>query len=82
MRLLKTSPVNAQLMNMYNAQSVASALWGLNTITVTDSQQNDLIIAQKVAFKKAPSLTYAKEAGFNEWTFDAISLSTVLGEGQ
>lgn len=30
--LLKNSPVNQQLMDMYNAQRVSSATWGKNTI--------------------------------------------------
>lgn len=81
-RLLKTSPINAQLMIMYDLQSLSSALWGQNVITVADTGRNDLSIIQAAAFKKKPTLTYAKEAGFNEWTFDGISLNTVLGQGQ
>lgn len=81
-RLLKTSPVNAVLMAMYDAQSVSSALWGQNTITLTDSGRSDFLVIQKCAFKKRPTLTYAKEAGTNEWTFDGISFNAILGAGQ
>ena len=35
----------------------------------------------QVAFKKKPEITYAKEAGLNEWVFDAISVVTILGIG-
>lgn len=80
-RLLKTSPINAALMAMYDLQSASSALWGQNVITITDTARNDLNIIQSAAFKKKPSLTYAKEAGFNEWVFDAISGTSVLGVG-
>jgi len=80
-RLLKTSPINAALMAMYDLQSASSSLWGQNVITIVDSGRNDLNVCQAVAFKKKPTITYAKEAGFNEWTFDAISLNTVLGQG-
>lgn len=80
-RLLKTSPVNAQLMLMYNLQSASSALWGSNVMTVTDSGRNDLTIVQGVAFNKIPTLTYAKEAGMNEWIFDGIARNTILGSG-
>lgn len=81
-RLLKTSPINAALMAMYDLQSASSALWGQNVITVVDTGRNDLTTLQSVAFKKKPTLTYAKEAGFNEWVFDAIKANSVLGAGQ
>lgn len=80
-RLLKTSPANAALMAMYNAQSISSALWGLNVFTITDPPRGDYTVAQSAAFKKVPDLTYAKEGGIMEWTFDAIAVNTVLGAG-
>lgn len=80
-RLLKTSPVNNQLMEMYKVDTSSSANHGRNTITVRNSATGDNITLQQVAFKKRPSITYAKEAGINEWTFDAIKTSTVLGVG-
>lgn len=81
-RLLKTSPVNQALMIMYNLQSASSALWGTNVFTLTDSGRGDYIVCQSVAFKKRVPLTYAKEAGINEWVFDAIATNVVLGSGQ
>lgn len=78
-RLLKTSPMNALLMAMYNLQSASSALWGRNAITVTDTSRKDLWVLQQVAFKKIPSITYAKEAGMNEWVFDCIKGDGTLG---
>lgn len=80
-RLLKTSPINAALMVMYDLQSASSALWGQNVLTVTDSGRGDLTTLQACAFKKKPVLTYAKEGGFMEWTFDVIKANTVLGTG-
>lgn len=80
-RLLKTSPINAILMAMYDLQSASSALWGKNVITVVDSARGDLTLIQSAAFKTPPTLTYAKEAGMNEWAFDAIKGNTVLGTG-
>lgn len=80
-RLLKTSPTNAALMDMYNIQSVSSLLWGQNTITIVDSARGDLTAVQTAAFNKKPTITYAKEAGFNEWIFDAVKANTVLGTG-
>lgn len=80
-RLLKTSPVNAQLQTMYNAQTQSSMLHGRNTITVRDVARGDDITLQQVAFKKRPAINYAKEGGTVEWLFDAITTSQVLGAG-
>lgn len=81
-RLLKTSPLNAALMIMYNLQTVSSQLHGRNVITIIDSGRNDYTVCQFCAFRKAPTLTYAKEGGIMEWELDAISINTILGQGQ
>lgn len=81
-RLLKTSPQNAALMAAYDLQSASSALWGQNVFTITDSGRNDLTVVQAAAFKKKPTITYAKEGGMMEWTFDGIQANSVLGSGQ
>lgn len=80
-RLLKTSPVNAVLQGMYNLQTRSSAVHGRNVITIQDIARGDNITLSKVAFKKAPVLTFAREGGNNEWTFDAGEVTTVLGTG-
>lgn len=81
-RLLKTSPQNALLMAMYDAQSASSALWGQNVITIGDVGRNDYNVIQSCAFRTRPTLNYAKEAGLNEWVFDGIKATSVLGTGQ
>ncbi len=78
-RLLKVSPVNAQLMALYDLQSVSSALWGQNIITVANAARGDLSVNQGCAFKKKPAFNNAKEGGFVEWEFDVIANNTVLG---
>lgn len=80
-RLLKTSPVNKQLQEMYNQQTKSSANHGRNTITVRDAVRGDNITLAEVAFKKRPTVTYAKEGGLMEWMFDAIKTQSVLGSG-
>lgn len=80
-RLLKTSPINAALMAMYELQSSNSSLWGSNTITVVDSGRGDSTAIQSAAFKKKPAINYAKEGGMMEWTFDAIKGTSILGAG-
>jgi len=78
-RLLKTSPVNAKLALLYAFQTASSANHGKNTVTLSNSQTGDVITCQVVAFQKAPSLTYAKDGGMNEWTFSAGIIDRVLG---
>lgn len=78
-RLLKTSPLNKALMIAYDAQSLSSALWGINTFTLSDSARGDFTVLQQAAFKKRPTITYAKEAGMMEWEFDAIQSNSILG---
>lgn len=80
-RVLKTSPLNAILMAAYDFQSASSALWGQNVMTIANTGNNDVTLIQAAAFKKKPAITYAKEAGMNEWVFDAIKGNTVLGAG-
>jgi hypothetical protein len=78
-RLLKTSPVNAQLQALYDAQSLSASLWGQNVITVTNPASGDVIACRSVAFAKTPTKTYAKEAGMLEWEFNAGHHNAVLG---
>lgn len=80
-RLLKTSPVNAQLQAMYNLQSLSSATWGRNTFVLRDIARGDFVSCEKVAFKKRAPLNFATEGGMNEWAFDAITTNVVLGVG-
>lgn len=82
LRVLKDSPVNQQLMNLYNFQTNNPAAHGRNLISFTDVIRGDSVVCQLVAFKKAPDITYAKVGGANEWTFDAGFISITLGSGQ
>lgn len=77
-RVLKTSPVNQILMDAYNFQTTSSVNHGKNTMTLVDKGRGDSVTCQQVAFSKAPSLTYAKEAGTNEWEFDAGQIYRTL----
>lgn len=78
-RLLKTSPVNAQLMAMYDAQRTSSALWGQNIISINNKASGDNGGCRSVAFKKIPKNAYAKDGGTNEWVFDAGFIDQILG---
>ncbi len=78
-RLLKTSPTNRLLQEMFNVQTASASTHGENTITIRDVARGDTITLQGVAFKNSPSLTYAKEGGTVEWIFDAIRSTRILG---
>lgn len=79
LRYLKTAPINARLMALYNAQKIDSRLWGKNVITVSQSVAGDIATAIQCAFKKVPDLTYATEGGIVEWVFDAGRIEEMLG---
>ena len=80
-RLLKTSPVNQKLGAMLALQRSSAALHGQNTITLTNTNTGDIITCQICAFAKWPTLTYAKDAGTNEWVFNAGIIDQGLGAG-
>lgn len=79
--LLKTSPVNAQLSELYNFQTKSSATHGQNTITIRDIARGDTITSQLCAFQKHPDVTYAKEGGTMQWIFDAGVVDHMIGTG-
>lgn len=80
-RLLKTSPVNLQLSAALAAQRVSAANWGQNTITLVNKSSGDVVTCQLCAFAKVPTLTYAREGGFNEWEFNVGICDVGLGAG-
>ena len=80
-RLLKTSPVNAALNAQYNYQRGSALRWGQNVITVTDLARGDDYLARDVAYQRHPAVTWAEDANFNEWAFDAIKCDPILGVG-
>jgi hypothetical protein len=79
-RLLKTSPINAQLSTLYNFQRQASGTWGQNVIVVADTQRGDVLSLTQCAFARQPVITYAKDGNFNEWLFLG-ALNELLGSG-
>jgi hypothetical protein len=77
--LLKTSPTNAMLMNMFNAQTLDSSLWGSNVIVLVDTASGTTVTARACAFNKVPPQKFGKEAGTNQWVFDSLYIDTVIG---
>jgi len=80
-RMLKTSPTNAQLSLMYNIQTISSALHGLNTITIRDSARGDVATCRQAAFRKQPSLAFTKAGAVQEWEFNVGIVDMLLGSG-
>ena len=78
-RLLKTSPVNKQLMDLYRLQTTNPANHGRNTITVRDVRRGDVAVAQECAFKKLPGNQWATVGNTIEWMFDAVHIDEKLG---
>jgi hypothetical protein len=78
-QLLQTSPVNAKLMALYDAQTLNSSLWGQNIITITNSASGDAISCRGCAFQKRPDLGYQKDGATVEWAFDALKVDAILG---
>lgn len=81
LRLLKTSPVNKQLMQMATLQRSISSSFGQNTISLSNNQIGDNITCRQCGFKRIPDLAYAKDGGTVEWVFNVGKLNPVLGGG-
>ena len=77
--LLKTSPVNAKLQTAYNMQSLNANLWGKNVISVSNTASGDKTVCSSCAFAKKPDVVYAKAGGTVTWTFNALSIDSILG---
>ncbi|CDM89063.1 DUF3277 family protein [Xenorhabdus bovienii] len=77
--LLKTSPANAKLMLMYNAQQFSSATWGNNGILIRNKVSGDTTAARSVAFQKIPDIANAKVGNTVSWVFDCGKIDTILG---
>ena len=78
-RLLQTSPTNAKLQAMYDAQTLTASLHGQNVISIRNAQSGDVTTCRSCAFKKKPAVHYKKDGVIVEWSFDTIKVDTVLG---
>lgn len=80
-RVQKTSPLNAFLSALYNADTSSPSQIAQNTIVVTDLGGLDVISGQSCAIEKLPNVTYGKEGPANEWSFVVGQLDMLLGGG-
>lgn len=79
-RLLKTSPTNALLSQMFNYQKASSGRWGQNSLRVSDPVRGDVVSGAQISFTKQPDLVYAKDGNTNEWSFMG-AVEELLGSG-
>lgn len=80
-RVQKTSPLNAFLSALYNADASDATQYGQNTIACRDSSLLDVIAGAQCGIEKHASQTYGKEGPMNEWVFLVGTLNFVLGGG-
>lgn len=78
-RLLKTSPLNKALMEIYNYQRQQSSRWGRNHITVRDLARDDQYTLDGCAFVRVPTNSYAKIGNTIEWEFHVSLIDPRLG---
>ena len=77
--LLKTGPGNAMMNQVYNYESLSSAFWGQNQITITNPVSGDNITCQDGAFLKQPEITYSTDGAMNVWEFNFVQIDQILG---
>lgn len=80
-RLMKTSSTNALLAVMFDLQQSSSALWGINTIAVSDVARGDVATGWHAAFQKMPANTWGTEGNILEWMFQSGRAFELLGTG-
>lgn len=80
-RLLKTSPQNAMLQDLYNADTASSATYGQNVIVIRDIARGDLVMATGCGQVKTPNNSFAKAGNVLEWSFNCIEIDPTLGTG-
>lgn len=78
-RLLKTSVVNAQLQQMLNIQRTSGLLHGQNNLSVGNPVSGDKLTGASVAFARQPTIVYAANGGFMDWTFNIGLLDVTQG---
>jgi hypothetical protein len=78
--LLKTSPTNALLSNLYNFQRTQASFWGLNTIAISDVQRGDVGAGSQMAFERHTGVVWAEDANIMQWSFQGNWLQ-ILGSG-
>ncbi|KTS10252.1 phage protein [Methylobacterium sp. 1030] len=80
-RLLKNSPINRMLQDLYNYQQTSSAYTGQNTLVLSNPVWGDDHQCSAGAFVKLPDNVNAKDGGTMEWPMNFIFIDNKLGDG-
>ena len=80
-RLMKTSPNNARLQQMFHYQHQSSAYWGINTITIKNPARGDEYTLLGCAWVRIPTNTYAKVGNVLEYEMHVAIIDSRLGTG-
>lgn len=80
-RLLKNSPNNRRLAELYRYQTQSSAYFGQNTISLSNPIWQDDHTCSQCGFVRMPTNTNAKDGGTMEWVFNSLDIDSVLGDG-
>lgn len=80
-RLLKTSPTNALLQDLYSATTSSPADYGGSTIVIRDPNRGDVVTCRGCGFRKFPDIAYGKDGAMQEWVWNAAAIDQVLGTG-
>lgn len=80
-RLLKNSPLNRVLNDLYDYQQTSSANAGRNVLTLSNPVWGDDHQCVAGAFVKRPDNVNAKDGGTMEWPMNFIYIDTKLGDG-
>ncbi len=79
-RLLKTSPTNALMSQLYNFQKNNPSAWGQNQFRGADIVRGDVVTGTELALSRHTPLSYAKDANINEWILQG-KVFVLLGTG-
>ncbi|PWT77523.1 MAG: DUF3277 domain-containing protein [Chloroflexi bacterium] len=80
-RLMKTSPNNQRMAQLFTFQHRSSLLWGRNTITVADVVRGDMYTMRGCAWQRFPANSYAKVGNILEYEFNCSIITPNLGPG-
>ena len=78
-RVLKSSPINQKISNKIAFQRASAENYGQDVFSIANLVTGDIVTCQFVAPKKFSALTYAEDAGMNEWVLNAGLIEPTLG---
>ena len=80
-RVLKTSPANAQLSQLLSDQRQSALFHGQNQISLANPITGDSYTCTGVAFARVPTNTWAEDPSMIEWTFNVSYMDPKIGGG-